>query len=122
MDMIMVETVVLVSRPLARVPLQLARECQGSFVLDLHQDLINRGVQRGEACESSSERLGASIFPFTSSCPSHLLPPVLLCFLMSLSLFRLLLVGQQCVFRVHVLSCPIEYIRHCFQVILIQGK
>jgi len=44
MTMIMMETAVLVSRPLAGVSLQLARECQGSFVLDLHQDLINWGV------------------------------------------------------------------------------
>ena len=34
--MITVETTVLVSRPLARVSLPLTRECQGSFVLNMH--------------------------------------------------------------------------------------
>ena len=36
MTVVVVETTVLVSRPFARVSLQLAGECQGSFVLDLH--------------------------------------------------------------------------------------
>ena len=34
--MITVVTIVFVSRPLAKVSLPLARECQGSFVLNLH--------------------------------------------------------------------------------------
>ena len=34
--MIVVEMTALLSRPLARVSLPLARECQGSFVLNLH--------------------------------------------------------------------------------------
>ena len=57
MAMIAEETAVLVSKPFARISLQLAKECQGSFVLDLLQDLINQGVQRGEACKSSCEGL-----------------------------------------------------------------
>ena len=77
MAVIVVEMAILFYRPLARVSLQLDRECQGPFVLDMHQDLINQGVQKGEACESSSLRLGASIFP-SISCPSHLSPLVLL--------------------------------------------
>ena len=68
MTVIMVEPIVLFSRPFARVSLQLAKECQGSCVLDLHQDLINQGVQRCEACESSGGRLRASIF-LSFSCP-----------------------------------------------------
>ena len=44
MTVVAVETTVLVFGSLVRVSLQLARECQGTFVLDLHQDLVNRGV------------------------------------------------------------------------------
>ena len=87
--MIVVETTVLVSRPLTRVSLQLAKECRGSFVFDLHQDLINRGVQRGEACESSGGRLRVSIF-LSISYPGYLSPSILSCFLLSFSLLRLL--------------------------------
>ena len=36
MIVVVVETTVLVSRSFVRVSLQLAKECQGSFVLDLH--------------------------------------------------------------------------------------
>ena len=36
MIVIVMEMTILVSRPFARVSLQLAKECQGSFVLDLH--------------------------------------------------------------------------------------
>ena len=43
MIVFMVETTILVSRPLIRISLQLARKGQGSFVLDLHQDLVDRG-------------------------------------------------------------------------------
>lgn len=39
------ETTVLVFGPLTRVSLQLAKEYQGPFILDLHQDLINQDVQ-----------------------------------------------------------------------------
>ena len=42
---IMVETAVLVFRPLIRISLQLAKKGQGSFIYDLHQDLVNRGSQ-----------------------------------------------------------------------------
>ena len=44
MIVIAVETIVLVFGPLAGVSLQLPMECQGLFVLNLHQDLINQGV------------------------------------------------------------------------------
>ena len=44
MIVVAVETTILIFGPLARVSLQLARECQGSFILDLHQDLINWGI------------------------------------------------------------------------------
>ena len=90
---IAVETVVLVSRPFAGVSLQLAYECQGPFVLDLYQDLINRGVHRGEACDPSDWRLGASVFP-SISCPGHLSPPVLSLFFLSFSLLGLLFTSQ----------------------------
>ena len=76
MTVVEVETTVLVSRPFARVSLQLAKECQGSFILDLHQDLINWGVQRCEAYESFDGRLRAFIFP-SISCPCYFSPPVL---------------------------------------------
>ena len=118
---IVMETAVLVSRPLAEVSLQLAKECQGPFVLDLHQDLIDRGVQGGEAYESSYRRLGASILPFIS-CPGHLSLLVLPGFLLSFSLFRLLFMSQQCVFHVHVFSSLVDHIQHGFRVSLIQGK
>ena len=74
--MVTMETTVLVSGPLAKVSLQLAREHQGSFILDLHQNLINLGVQQGEACEPSGGRLRAPIFP-SISYPRYLLPSVL---------------------------------------------
>ena len=74
MNMIAVEIAVLISKPLARVSFQLARKFQGSFAFDLHQHLINWGVQSGEACESSNRRLGAS---------TSLLSPIL-------AIFRLL--------------------------------
>ena len=40
---ITVKATVFISRPLTRVSLQLARKCQFSFILDLHQDLIDWG-------------------------------------------------------------------------------
>ena len=43
--MIMVEMALLVSRPLIRVSLQLAKKGQGSFILNLHQDLDDQGSQ-----------------------------------------------------------------------------
>ena len=51
---VMVKMTVLVSGPFVGVFFQLARPCQGCLVLDLHQDLINRGCQRGEAYEPPS--------------------------------------------------------------------
>ena len=109
MTVVTVETTVLVSIPFTRVSLQLAREHQGSFILDLHQDLINWGVQRGEACEPSSGRLRVPIFP-SISCPRYFLPPVLSWFLLSFSLLGLLFASQQCIFRVHVLSILVKHI------------
>ena len=41
MTMVTVEAAILVSRPLIRISLQLAKKGQGSFVLDLHQDLVD---------------------------------------------------------------------------------
>ena len=43
MTVVTMEVAILVSRPFIRISLQLARKCQGSFVLDLHQDLVDRG-------------------------------------------------------------------------------
>jgi len=43
MAVITMEAVVLVSKPLIRIPLQLAGKSQGSFVLNLHQNLVDRG-------------------------------------------------------------------------------
>ena len=43
MTVITMKVVVLVSGPLIGVSLQLAEKCQGSFFLDLHQDLVDRG-------------------------------------------------------------------------------
>ena len=45
MVVIMVEVAILVSRPLIWISLQLAREGQGSFVLNLHQDLVDWSSQ-----------------------------------------------------------------------------
>ena len=41
MVVIAMEIAVLIPRPLAGIPFQLAREFQGPFILNLHQDLIN---------------------------------------------------------------------------------
>ena len=117
MAIIMVETTVLVSGPLTRISFQLAKECQGSFVLDLYQDLVNRGGQHGEACEPSSGGFGSFVFPSLSS-SSHLSSPIFPCVLLSFPLFGLLFSGQQCVLCVHVLSIPVKYIRHGFWVFL----
>ena len=75
MIVVAVEMTVFVSGPVARVSLQLAKECQGSFILDLYQDLINRGIQWGEACEPFDGRLRAPIL-LSISCPCYLSPPV----------------------------------------------
>lgn len=44
MTVVTMETAVFISRPFDRVSFQLAQEGQGSFILDLHQDLINGGI------------------------------------------------------------------------------
>ena len=86
MIVVTVEAVVLVSGSLIRISLQLAGKCQGSFVIDLHQDLVNLGSQRGEAYEppmGGLERLSSHRSPVlaifrplschTSSCLSFFL-------------------------------------------------
>jgi len=108
-----VETTVFIFRPLVGVSFQLSRPCQGCLVLDLYQDLINRGRQRGEACETPSEGLGTPIL-LSVSCPCHLSSPILPYIFLPFSLFRLLFLGKQRVFHVHVLSSLIKYIRHGF--------
>ena len=40
---ITIKAAILVSRPLIGVSLQLVGKCQGSFVLNLYQDLVDRG-------------------------------------------------------------------------------
>ena len=83
---------ILVSGPLARISLQLARPCQGRIVLDLHHYLINWGSQRGEVDEPSSGGLGVPILPLIFG-SSHLLSPVLPCIFLPFPLLRFLLSG-----------------------------
>ena len=92
MTVIKVKAAVLVFGPLIGVFLQLFGTCYGSFVLDLHQDLVDWGSQRGEACEPPSEGFRAPILPSVSS-PCCLLSPVLPCLLLSFPLLRLLFSG-----------------------------
>ena len=109
MTMVTVEAAVFVSGPLIGIFLQLAEKCQGSFVFDLHQDLIDWGSQQGEVCEPPYGGLGAFVLLLFSS-PSHLLPPILPYILLSFPLLGLLSSGQQCIFRVHVLHSPVKHI------------
>ena len=53
MVVIMVEVAILVSRPLIWISLQLAREGQGFFVFNLHQDLVDWSSQQSEIREFS---------------------------------------------------------------------
>ena len=76
MAVITVEAAVFVSRPFIRISLQLAEKGQSSFVFNLHQDLVDRGSHRGEACELPCGGLGASVLSSFSG-PSHL-PPLIL--------------------------------------------
>ena len=48
MNVIPMKMAILVSGPLTGISLQLARRHQGCVVLDLYQDLINRGSQQCE--------------------------------------------------------------------------
>ena len=81
MTVVTMEAAIFVSRPLIGISLQLVRKSQSSFVFDLHQDLVDRGNQRGEACESLREGLGVLVLsPFFG--PSHFPPPILLCVLL----------------------------------------
>ena len=84
---------ILVSRSLTGISLQLARSRQGRIVLDLHQDLINRGSQREEACEPSSGGFGVPILPSVSGF-SRLPFPILLCIFLPFLLLRFFLLGQ----------------------------
>ena len=118
MIVVTVKTAVLVSEPLIGIPLQLAEECQDSFIFDLHQDLVDRGSQRGEACEPPCGGIEALVLPLFSD-PSHLLPFVLLYVPLSFPLLGLLFLDQQCVFRVHVLSSPVKHTRQGFWVVLV---
>ena len=61
-----VKVAILVSRSLLWISLQLASERQGSFVLNLHQDLVDQGSQRSETHEFSRgdlERLSSHCSP-----------------------------------------------------------
>ena len=109
---ITVETTVLVSRPFIRASLQLARKGQGSFVLNLHQDLIDRDSQWGEAHELPCGGLRAHVLP-SFSYPHHLSPPILSYVFLSFPFLGILFLGQLRVFHVHVLS---------LWVVLIQRK
>ena len=93
MAVITVEAAILVSRPFIRISLQLAKKGQGSFVFNLHQDLVNLGNQRGKACELPCWRFGASVVQLYS-CPSHLSPPVCPYVFLSFPFFGLLFLGQ----------------------------
>ena len=42
--MVLVETEIFIPKSLAGITLQFFGECQDSFIFDLHQDLINRGI------------------------------------------------------------------------------
>ena len=93
MTVITMEAVVLVSRPLIRISLQFARKNQGSFVLNLHQDLVDWGNQQGEVRELPCRGLGAHVLsPFSS--PSHLTPPIRPYVFLSFSFLGLLFSSQ----------------------------
>ena len=116
-----VETAIFIPRPLAGITLQFSGECQASFIFDLHQDLINRGIQGGEVCEPPCWGLGSSIISFISYF-GHLSTPILSGFLLPLSFLGFLLAGQQHIFSIHVFVGPVKHIRHGFQIILVQGE
>jgi len=44
MIVVMVKIAILVSRPLTRISFKITKKCQGSFILDLHQDLVDRAI------------------------------------------------------------------------------
>ena len=118
MIVVTVKTAVLVSEPLIGIPLQLVEECQDSFIFYLHQDLVNRGSQRGEACEPPCGGIEAPVLPLFSD-PSHLILFVLSYVPLSFPLLGLLFSDQQCVFRVHILSSPVTHTRQGFWVVLV---
>ena len=106
MAVITVEATVLIPRPFIKISLQLAEKDHGSFILNLHQNLVDQGSQWGESCKLPCKGLGSSIlWQFSGS--SHLLPPILLRVFLSFPLLRFLFSGQQRIFRVHVLGCPV---------------
>ena len=120
-SMISVETTIFIPGSLTGISLQFAGECHGSFVFDLHQDLINQGIQGGEVCEPPCWGLGSSIISFISYF-GHLSTPILSGFLLPLSFLGFLLAGQQHIFSIHVFVGPVKHIRHGFQIILVQGE
>ena len=93
MTVVIVEVAILVSGPFIGISLQLAGKFQGSFVFDLHQDLVDRGSQRGEACEPLCGGLGMLVI-LSFSGPSHLPPPILSYVFLSFPLLGLLFSGQ----------------------------
>ena len=93
MAVIVVESAIFIPGPLARISFQLAGECQGPFVFDLHQDLIDRGIQRGEVREPSCRGFEAFVLPFVSR-SGHLSPSIMSGFLLSFSLPWLLLTSK----------------------------
>ena len=118
MAVVTVKAAIFVSRLLTWITLQLSWKRQGPLVLDLHQDLVQGGIQRSEAREPSFRGLKASfILPLSRS--RFLSSLVLLRIFQSLSFSRLFFPSQQCVFRIHVFGGPIEYLKHGLRVIFI---
>ena len=93
MAVVAVESAILVSRPLIKVSLQLSWKGQGSFILNLYQDLVDRGSQQGETREFPRGGFWVLVLP-SFSCPHHLWSPVLQYVFLSFSLFRPLFSGQ----------------------------
>ena len=63
MTVVLVKMIILISKPLIGISLQLAGPRQRCIVLDLHQDLIDKGSQRGEVRKSSNGGFEVSILP-----------------------------------------------------------
>ena len=61
--MVLVEAVVLISRPFVQIALQLVRPGQRRIVLYLHEDLIQRGIQGCEVNNPPRQRSRSPIVP-----------------------------------------------------------
>ena len=109
MTVISVEARIFIPGSLARITLQFVRECQCSFVFDLYQNLVNRGIQGGEVCEPPCRGFGSLIISFITR-SRHLSSSILPGFLPPLSFLGLLLASQQCIFSVHVLGGPVKHV------------